>query len=137
MTDDDLTCGASPGLVFLVHRKSPGRQPRRPGQWLGRRPWERAVPVRFPPGRLSKSLKNLPIFEQRHKKHRYQPPKTSNNIFLWTDDNLTRGASPGLVFLVHRKFPKGSPTGQDYPNGWAHGPGSGRSRFDSPLARFV
>ncbi len=28
-------------------------------------------------------------------------------MFLWTDDDLTHGASPGLVFLVRRKFEGG------------------------------
>ncbi len=61
-------------------------------------------------------------------------------MLLWTDDNLTRGASPGLVFLVHRKSlgEVGAQGGISVVvGGAARGREAGGTRFDSPLARFL
>ncbi len=102
-TDDNLTRGASPGVVFLVHRKSPGRQPRRPrlAQWLGPRSSERAVPVRFPPGALCVKILPKQYFRAKTSTTPILGPQNlekSCSCFLWTDDNLTRGARTGLAF---------------------------------------
>ncbi len=60
-------------------------------------------------------------------------------MFWWTDDKLTRGARPGLVFLVHRTFEgRGGKGGISIVVGdtacvWE----DGGTRFDSRLARIV
>ena len=56
-TDENLPRTVAQGLLFGVHRKSLGRPGCKAGvaQWLGTRPWERAVPVRSPPGALCRN----------------------------------------------------------------------------------
>ncbi len=104
-TDDNLTRWARTGLEFFVHRKSPGRQPHRPGlaQWLGPRPWERAVPVRFPLGSLCLNPSTTSRFRAKTSKTPRLGLPNLKKLFWGADDKMTRGARPGPVFLVHAR----------------------------------
>ena len=78
----------------------------------------------------SKNIKNTDI----------RPPEPQKVVFWATNEKRTRGASPGLVFWVHRKS-EGEATFQReislVVGGAARGREAGGTRFDSPFARFL
>ena len=105
-TNEKRTRGASPGLVFWVHRKSEGRRGSRArlAQWLGARRGggrNRAVPGSIPPSRaFSKTLTKLDVWAPEARKptqnSMFGPQKLQKSCF-------GRGMSPKVVFWARNE----------------------------------